>query len=470
MTTYFNSFLKGKNQYGDKMTTTPDILDDIKSYTEILNDYELEFLLSTAVECKMIRKDDGLAEFIEAFEKTPDDDKKAEILKALGNIAMGVDGPQLAGEFLMKAYSSSKSDKVKTKVKTALANYHLSLSQYNKASEAIDRAMVTAIDDFQNAGTLSAKGRLNQRKGDYEGAIALYGRAVSLYWKKEAHREVSEIHSSIGDAYLASNDIESALNSYREALRFAQKTKGKIPLAPLFFRLGELNLITNKIIPAITYFEDCLKDKSFPLLRIKSLRKLAICYSSIGGEKEANELFEAAISQAMSLMDDPETALGRDEYSTHLFSNGKIKEAKELIEKNYHLRTDHFSEKGKELPGSWNYAQLVYKIYSQQEEYSENEKGSGTLNEKTDKALLTGEIVSEVRRLIEMMHHVMDRPKNIAHDYENLSLKEAVRLFKKEFLTEKLALNNWDKNKVADDLGVTLSNLYHHLESLGMNK
>ena len=172
MTTYFNSFLMGKNQYGDKMTTTPDILDDIKSYTEILNDYELEFLLSTAVECKMIRKDEGLTEFIEAFEKAPDDDKKAEILKALGNIAMGVDGPQLAGEFLMEAYSSSKSDKVKTKVNTALANYHLSLSQYNKASEAIDRAMVTATDDFQNAGTLSAKGRLNQRKGDYEGAIA----------------------------------------------------------------------------------------------------------------------------------------------------------------------------------------------------------------------------------------------------------------------------------------------------------
>ena len=97
-------------------------MEDIKSYTEILNDYELEFLLRTAVECKMIKKDDGLAEFIEAFEKTPDDDQKAEILKALGNIAMGVDGPQLAGEFLMKAYSSSKSDKVKTKVNTALAN------------------------------------------------------------------------------------------------------------------------------------------------------------------------------------------------------------------------------------------------------------------------------------------------------------------------------------------------------------
>ena len=83
------------------MTTTPDIMKDIKSYTEILNDYELEFLLRTAVECKMIRKDDGLPEFIEAFEKAPDDDQKAEILKALGNIAMGVDGPLLAGEFLM---------------------------------------------------------------------------------------------------------------------------------------------------------------------------------------------------------------------------------------------------------------------------------------------------------------------------------------------------------------------------------
>ena len=170
------------------------------------------------------------------------------------------------------------------------------------------------------------------------------------------------------------------------------------------------------------------------------------------------------------MSDDAEIALSRDDYSTHLFSSGKYEEAKELAEKNYYLRSEYFSEKGKELPGSWNYAQLVYKIYSRQEENSETERGSDALEEKTDKALLTGEIVSEVRRLIEMMHHVMDRPKNIAHDYENLSLKEAVRLFKKEFLTEKLALNNWDKNKVADDLGVTLSNLYHHLESLGMNK
>jgi len=69
-----------------------------------------------------------------------------------------------------------------------------------------------------------------------------------------------------------------------------------------------------------------------------------------------------------------------------------------------------------------------------------------------------------------MMHHVMDRPRNIANDYENLTLKEAVRVFKKEFLTERLANNNWDKNKLADELEVTLSNLYHHLETLGMNK
>jgi len=452
------------------LTTTPDIMDDIKSYTEILNDYELEFLLRTAVECKMIRKDDGLAEFIEAFEKTPDDDQKAEILKALGNIAMGVDGPQLAGEFLMKAYSAAKSDKMKTKVNTAIANYHTSLSQYNKASEAIDKAMRTASDDLQKADTLNAKGTLNIRRGDYKGAIALYGKAVSLYWKNEAHREISEIHSSIGDAYLGTNDIESSLDSYREALRFAQKTKGKIQLAPLFFRLGELNLTTNKITPAITYFEDCLKDKSDPLLTVKSLRKLAQCYSIIGGEKEANKLFEAAISQAMSLPDDSETALSRDEYSMHLISTGKIEEAEELVEKNYHLRSEYYTEKGEELPGSWNYAELLYNIYFQQRDNAETEKESGSLEEKADNALLTGEIVSEVRRLIDMMHHVMDRPKNMARDYENLTLKEAVRLFKKEFLTEKLALNNWDKNKVADDLGMTLSNLYHHLESLGMNK
>ena len=445
-------------------------MEDIKSYTELLNDYELEFLLSTAIECKMIQKDEGLPEFIEAFEKTQDDDQKAEILKALGNIAMGVDGPHLAGEFLMKAYSSAKSDKVKTNVSTALAHYYTSLSQYNKASEAIENAMTTASDHLQNADTLSAKGKLNQRKGDYKGAIALYGKAVSLYLESEAHSEISEIHASIGDAYLGTDDIEAALDSYREALRFAQKTKGKIPLTPLFFRLGELNLRTNKITPAITYFEDCLKDKSDPLLTVKSLCKLAQCYSIIGGEKEANNLFEAAISQAISLSDDSEIALSRDEYSAHLISTGKFKEAKELLEKNYLLRTEYYSEQGRELPGSWEFAGLVYNIYSQQEQNTGTEKGSVSLAQNADKALLTGEIVSEVRRLIEMMHHVMDRPKNIAHDYENLTLKEAVRLFKKEFLTEKLALNNWDKNKVADDLGVTLSNLYHHLESLGMNK
>jgi len=445
-------------------------MEDIKSYTEILNDYELEFLLRTAIECKMIRKDDGLPEFLEAFEKNPDDDQKAEILKALGNIAMGIDGPQLAGEFLMKAYSSAKSDKVKTNISTALANYHTSMSQYQKASEAIEKAMTTASGNLQKADTLSAKGTLNQRKGDYEGAIALYGKAVSLYWKSEAHSDISEIHSSIGDAYLGTNNIESALDSYREALRFAQKTKGKIKLAPLFFRLGELNLKTNKITPAITYFEDCLKDKSDPLLTVKSLRKLALCYSIIGGEKEANNLFEAAISQAMSLSDDAEIALSRDEYSAHLLSAGKFKDAKELVEKNYHLRTEYYSKQKRELPGSWKYADLVFKIYFQQEQDGEAEKENISLAKNDDKALLTGEIVSEVRRLIEMMHHVMDRPKNIAHDFENLTLKEAVRLFKKEFLTEKLALNNWDKNKVADDLGVTLSNLYHHLESLGMNK
>ena len=63
-----------------------------------------------------------------------------------------------------------------------------------------------------------------------------------------------------------------------------------------------------------------------------------------------------------------------------------------------------------------------------------DQKETATVD-NAERALLSGEIVSEDRELIEMMQHVMDRPRNIAHDYENLTLKEAVRVVYKDMLT-----------------------------------
>ena len=437
---------------------------------EMLTDHEVEFLLKTAVECKLINKDDGLGEFYKALDSSIDDDQKAEIFRALANIAMGVEGPKLSGEFLIRAGKSAKSADIRTKVGIEVANYHTGLKQYSKATDAIDDAMKGAETKVLKAGVLGAKAALNYTRGDYEGAISLLDKAATIYKNKKANKEISEIHQAVGDAYFEMGNIESALASYREAYRFAQKTKGELSLSELSFKLGELNMLSNKITPAITYFEDCLKDKSDPLLTIRSLRNLALCYAIIGGDDEAGKLFEESISHSISLADDRETALSRDTYTKHLVSIGKYEEAKVLLDKNFQLRMELPSEQGEEPEGSWEFAQMVYKVYSTLMEKQVDEEAPAKSDEQNDKLILSGKIVAEVRRLIEMMHHVIDRPKNIASDYENLSLKEAIKVFKKEFLTERLALNNWDKNKVADELGVTLSNLYHHLETLGMNK
>ena len=437
---------------------------------EMLTDHEVEFLLKTAVECKLINKDDGLEEFYKAFDSSINDDQKAEIFRALANIAMGVEGPKLAGEFLIRAGKSAKSANIRTKVSIELANYHTGLKQYSKATETIDDAMKGADTKVLKAGVLGAKATINYNRGDYEGAISLFDKAATIYKSKKANKEISEIHQAVGDAYFEMRDVDSALASYREAYRFAQKTKGELSLSDLSFKLGELNMLSNKITPAITYFEDCLKDKSDPLLTIRSLRNLALCYAIIGGDDEAEKLFEESVSHAVSLADDRETALSRDIYTKHLISIGKYDEAKVLLDKNYQLRMESHSEQGEEQTGGWEFAQMVYKVYSTLMEKRVDEEDRTKVVEQSDKVVLSGEIAAEVRRLIEMMHHVIDRPKNIASDYENLSLKEAIKVFKKEFLTERLAINNWNKNKVADELGVTLSNLYHHLETLGMNK
>ena len=452
------------------MTTTKEDLKTLISYMEMLTDHEVEFLLKTAVECKLINKDDGLEEFYKAFDSSIDDDQKAEIFRALANIAMGVEGPKLAGEFLIRAGKSAKSANIRTKVGIELANYHTGLKQYSKAIETIDDAMKGADTRVLKAGVLGAKATINYNRGDYEGAISLFDKAATIYKSKKANKEISEIHQAVGDAYFEMRDVDSALASYREAYRFAQKTKGELSLSDLSFKLGELNMLSNKITPAITYFEDCLKDKSDPLLTIRSLRNLALCYAIIGGDDEAEKLFEESVSHAISLADDRETALSRDIYTKHLISIGKYDEAKVLLDKNYQLRMELLSEQGEEQTGGWEFAQMVYKVYSTLMEKQVDEEDRTRVDEQSDKVVLSGEIAAEVRRLIEMMHHVIDRPKNIASDYENLSLKEAIKVFKKEFLTERLAINNWNKNKVADELGVTLSNLYHHLETLGMNK
>jgi len=430
---------------------------------------ELNILLNAARESDIIKKDGGLEEFYEALEKSTDDDQKAEIYQVLANIVLGVEGPSLAGEFLMTARNFAKSSEVKTKINTYIANYRIALQQYSKAEESIDAATNTVEIPSQKADILNSKALLNFGKGDYEGAISLLNMAATIYKKGEEHEKHAEIHTTIGNAYRDMGENESALNSYREALRFAQKTKGKLPLSNLFFNLGELNLKLNLITPSITYFEDCLKDRTDPVLTIKSLRNLAQCYSLIGGDEEAENFYSEAIVLSKNLSDEQETATSLEEYAGFLLKIGKIEDSKSKLDDCFGIRLEYFGRTKKELDGSWRFAQLYYEVNSKLNENSIGVKETET-GEHMERSLLSGEIVSEVRKLIEMMHHVMDRPKNIANDYENLTLKEAVRVFKKEFLTERLANNNWNKNKLADELGVTLSNLYHHLETLGMNK
>lgn len=451
------------------MTTTDSDINKIISYTEVLTDYELNILLNAARECSIIKKDGGLEEFYEALDKSTDDDQKAEIFQVLANIVLGVEGPSLAGEFLMTARNFAKSSEVKTKINTYIANYRIALQQYSKAEESIDAATNTVEIPFQKAEILNSKALLNFGKGDYEGAISLLNMAATIYKKGEEHEKHAEIHTTIGNAYRDMGENESALNSYREALRFAQKTKGKLPLSNLFFNLGELNLKLNLITPSITYFEDCLKDRTDPVLTIKSLRNLAQCYSVIGGDEEAEKLYSESLALSRSLPDEQETATSLEEYAEFLLKTGQIEESKSMLEDDFDLRSEYIGRTKQELDGSWRFAQLYHELNSKLNEDTVDQKETATVD-NAERALLSGEIVSEVRELIEMMHHVMDRPRNIAHDYENLTLKEAVRVFKKEFLTERLANNNWDKNKLADELGVTLSNLYHHLETLGMNK
>ncbi|MCH8305506.1 MAG: tetratricopeptide repeat protein [Candidatus Marinimicrobia bacterium] len=451
------------------MTTTDNDINKIISYTEVLTDYELNILLNAARECSIIKKDGGLEEFYEALDKSTDDDQKAEIFQVLANIVLGVEGPSLAGEFLMTARNFAKSSEVKTKINTYIANYRIALQQYSKAEESIDAATNTVEIPFQKAEILNSKALLNFGKGDYEGAISLLNMAATIYKKGEEHEKHAEIHTTIGNAYRDMGENESALNSYREALRFAQKTKGKLPLSNLFFNLGELNLKLNLITPSITYFEDCLKDRTDPVLTIKSLRNLAQCYSVIGGDEEAEKLYSESLALSRSLPDEQETATSLEEYAEFLLKTGQIEESKSMLEDDFDLRSEYIGRTKQELDGSWRFAQLYHELNSKLNEDTVDLKETAAVDD-SERALLSGEIVSEVRELIEMMHHVMDRPRNIAHDYENLTLKEAVRVFKKEFLTERLANNNWDKNKLADELGVTLSNLYHHLETLGMNK
>ena len=451
------------------MTTAENDIRKIISYTEVLTDYELNILLNAARECNIITKGGGLEDFYEALEKSTDENQKAEIFRVLANIVLGVEGPSLAGEFLMTARNLANSDEVKTKIHTDIANYRIALQQYSKAAESIDAATNTVAIPSQKADILNSKALINFGKGDYEGAISLLNMAATIYKKGDEHEKYAEIHTTIGDSYSDMGNIESALNSYREALRFAQKTKGKIQLSNLFFNLGELNLKLNKITPSITYFEDCLKDRTDPVLTIKSLRNLARCYSLIGGDEEADKLYSEALVLSKSLSDEQETATSLEEYAGFLLKIGKIEGSKSMLDDGFSLRSEYFDRTKKELDGSWRFAQLYYEVNSKLNENSIGVKETET-GEHMERSLLSGEIVSEVRKLIEMMHHVMDRPKNIANDYENLTLKEAVRVFKKEFLTERLANNNWDKNKLAEELGVTLSNLYHHLETLGMNK
>jgi len=179
--------------------------------------------------------------------------------------------PQLsvfAEEFNLPALENrlaeAKSDTAKANALIKLGEAHCS-KENDKALMYLQEAFTIATSEDYAAGigkSLLWQGRVYYYKDDYPLAIKYLAKSSVYFERTNDLNSLAFVNFAEGEIHRIKGDYLHALDSYRAALKLAEKTGNKKFISTYYGSLGGVHLDRNEPEKAMTYFKKALEEKN----------------------------------------------------------------------------------------------------------------------------------------------------------------------------------------------------------------
>ncbi|MCX8173846.1 MAG: tetratricopeptide repeat protein [Thermoplasmata archaeon] len=242
---------------------------------------------------------------LEVLDETPDNLQKrievmwelAEVLELEGRYGEALE--MLDKRIMVTAtnnpFETGKSHRKKSEISIYRGDYDRALAECERAEQ-----FLTELTDakLELARVWSAKGMVYERKGDYVKGIEWQNRALGVFEKINAEKDVGSALNKIGLCLWYLGECDKALEQYQKSLAIREKIKDLRGIAMSYNNIGLVNDTKGNHEKALGYYEKSLGicEKIGDVWGIAiSYNNIGLIYSSMGDYDKALRYYEKSI-------------------------------------------------------------------------------------------------------------------------------------------------------------------------------
>ena len=206
-------------------------------------------------------KDEQIQELTKAVEALEEQRRKPEappgIDAALKQLAQGE--TESAEAIFGQVLERKKAEGEDASKEAAAAARHIGALAYLHDTQKALSAYAQAVDlDPEDPDGWNMLGHLRDRVGDLDGAIAAYGRVLTLGNKVEDKGIIAVAYGNLGLVYLTRGELEKAEEHHRQALALNEELGRKEGMATAYGNLGNIYLTRGELEKAEEHYRESL--------------------------------------------------------------------------------------------------------------------------------------------------------------------------------------------------------------------
>ncbi|MCK7591533.1 sensor histidine kinase [Subsaxibacter sp. CAU 1640] len=179
-------------------------------------------------------------------------------VEKLNDSAMGLykQNPKQAVSILQGALKKSENNpKIYNYSKNNLAIVYRDLGQFEKSKRLSEESLSNPLDSLMMASAYNNIGACNRSLGSYEEALTMYLKALSIYEKKNALKEMATVNNNIGMVYSYLNINDKAIQYHLKAIDIFEKESNKKGISEAYNNIAIIYANDGDLDKALDYFK-----------------------------------------------------------------------------------------------------------------------------------------------------------------------------------------------------------------------
>lgn len=184
-------------------------------------------------------------------------------------------------------------------VEREYGDFYIGMNQPDSALHVLEHALERTDDRRTQVQILNLLGTAHRHQSDYEKALQLFNKAVSLADTVEHSDLMSAINANKAVVVHNMGDNSEAISLYQEGIEYAEAAEDSAFLATALNNLGELYSEDSDYEKSVTFLEESIsisEKKGYKGTLLMSYNNLGNTYRKRGNLRQAEEIYEKAIS------------------------------------------------------------------------------------------------------------------------------------------------------------------------------